>query len=218
MLGLMYRAFKQPINSLFFLALADFIVDTTILISFQLILNVVWTQPEGWNTQLSWLIALMGICMVFKYLAYARLLSDSFTLALQVRGGLSMIVMDKVLSLSSVMANRENVGKMCNIMVLDFNPILENTYAFFYSFSCILKLTVVQAIICYRFGWLGFAAVFPLILVLLYQSWISGIYGDLNEEVNEEKDKRISLYSQMLEGIKLIKLYGWEFAFKEKIQ
>ena len=156
--------------------------------------------------------------MVFKYLAYARLLSDSFTLALQARGGLSMIVIDKVLSLSSVMANRENVGKMCNIMVLDFNPILENTYAFFYSFSCILKLTVVQAIICYRFGWLGFAAVIPLILVLLYQSWISDIYGDLNEEVNEEKDKRISLYSQMLEGIKLIKLYGWEFAFKEKIQ
>ena len=218
MLRLMYKAFKQPIDSLFLLVTADFFLDTAILVAFQLIINALWTQPEGWNGRLAWLIALMGVCMVLKYLGYARLCPDTCALTLQVRGGLSMIVMEKVLSLSWVMANRESVGKMCNMMVLDFNPLLEDTYAFFYSFSCLLKLTVVQIIICYRLGWIGFAAVIPTVLVLFYQSWISGIYGDVNEEVNEEKDKRISLYSQMLEGIKVIKLYGWESAFQQKVR
>ena len=191
MLGLIYKAFKGPIHSLFYLVLADFFLDATILISFQLIVNVVWTQSEGWNRSLSWLIALMGLAMVLKYLGYIRLCPDACTLALQIRGGLGLIVMEKILSLSSVMANRENVGKMCNMMILDFNPLIDDAYAFFYSFSCMLKLTIIQAIICYRLGWIGFVAVLPIILVLFYQNWISHIYGDLNEEVNEEKDKRI---------------------------
>jgi hypothetical protein len=106
MLGLIYTAFSEPIHSLFYLVLADFFLDATILISFQFIVNVVWAQPEGWNRSLSWLIALMGVATVLKYLGYIRLYPDTCTLALQIRGGLGMIVMEKILSLSWVMANR----------------------------------------------------------------------------------------------------------------
>ncbi len=36
--------------------------------------------------------------------------------------------------------------------------------------------------------------------------------------INVSKDGRIKLCSEIIEGIKFIKLYGWEMAFKKKIQ
>ena len=36
--------------------------------------------------------------------------------------------------------------------------------------------------------------------------------------MNETKDKRIKLYSEIVDGIKFIKIYGWEIAFKKIIQ
>ena len=36
-------------------------------------------------------------------------------------------------------------------------------------------------------------------------------------DINIYKDKRVELTTQLIEGIKFVKLYGWELAFKKII-
>ena len=129
-----------------------------------------------------------------------------------------MIVMEKILSMTGVMASRQNVGKICNILVTDFTMLIKIPFTFFESFALLFKLIVILGILYYRLGWVGLFLFIPTVLVFLYQVGVSRIFGTFMRDVNKEKDKRIELYNQMLEGIKVIKLYGWEYFFKDKIQ
>jgi ABC-type multidrug transport system fused ATPase/permease subunit len=73
-------------------------------------------------------------------------------------------------------------------------------------------------IICNRVGWGGiFTLVVPLV-VFPISLFISRRIKDYILRINVSKDGRIKLCSEIIEGIKFIKLYGWEMAFKRKIQ
>ena len=47
---------------------------------------------------------------------------------------------------------------------------------------------------------------------------ISKKNGETIQEINKFKDSRVKTTSETIEGIKYIKLYGWELAFKKIIQ
>ena len=49
-------------------------------------------------------------------------------------------------------------------------------------------------------------------------SCISKKNGEIFHQINISKDKRIQTTSETIEGIKFIKLYGWEIAFRRIIQ
>jgi ABC-type multidrug transport system fused ATPase/permease subunit len=73
-------------------------------------------------------------------------------------------------------------------------------------------------IICLRVGWGGiFTFIVPLV-VFPITYFISTKIKDFILRINVNKDSRIKLCSEIIEGIKFIKLYGWETAFKKKIQ
>lgn len=46
---------------------------------------------------------------------------------------------------------------------------------------------------------------------------LDGLFFKLQVTQMKEKDNRIKLMNEVLNGIKVIKLYAWELAFKEKV-
>lgn len=56
------------------------------------------------------------------------------------------------------------------------------------------------------------------LLFLPLQGWVGKINGSFLVEINVNKDKRVKLASELVEGIKHIKIYGWETIFKNMIQ
>lgn len=57
-----------------------------------------------------------------------------------------------------------------------------------------------------------------VLLVLPISNFISKYNGKLLQEINIYKDRRIKTTTEVMEGIKYIKLYGWEIAFRRIIQ
>lgn len=55
-------------------------------------------------------------------------------------------------------------------------------------------------------------------LSLPISNFISKQNGENIEQVNVYKDERIHKISEVIEGIRFIKLYGWEIAFKRIIE
>ena len=65
-MGIIYRAFKKEIHFIFFLLAIEFFFDTLNLLSFQLLINVIWEKPEGWSQQLPWIVVVMGVAITLK--------------------------------------------------------------------------------------------------------------------------------------------------------
>ena len=57
-----------------------------------------------------------------------------------------------------------------------------------------------------------------LVLFLPLQILVGKLNSTIVQKVNVYKDKRINTCTEIIEGIKFIKLYGWEIAFKNTIQ
>ena len=74
------------------------------------------------------------------------------------------------------------------------------------------------AILMGRFGWPGMIILSVLVLFLPLQILVGKLNSTIVQKVNVYKDKRINTCTEIIEGIKFIKLYGWEIAFKNTIQ
>ena len=67
----------------------------------------------------------------------------------------------------------------------------------------------------------GWPAIFTFIVPLIIFPIVLAISRKIKQYIvliAISKDKRIKLCSELIEGIRFIKLYGWEMAFKKKIQ
>ena len=67
---------------------------------------------------------------------------------------------------------------------------------------------------------IGWSIVFGMLILVIYvfvSNRISKRNGDIVSEINKSKDKRVQITTEVIEGIKYVKLYGWELAFKKII-
>ena len=79
-------------------------------------------------------------------------------------------------------------------------------------------LAGVLAILINRFGWPGILILVFILILMPIQACIGKINGVFIQKVNLNKDLRVKTCTEIIEGIKFIKLYGWEIAFKHIIQ
>ena len=93
-----------------------------------------------------------------------------------------------------------------------------NLPIFFISCSIPFALIGIIIILYFRFGWPGFIIFAIIIAFLPIQILVGKLNGTLLESVNVDKDLRIKVCAEVIEGIKFIKIYGWEIAFKHIIQ
>ena len=69
-----------------------------------------------------------------------------------------------------------------------------------------LGLTIILII---RVGWSAVIAIVFYCLTIPCLRWLSKKNAEIIKEINRFKDKRVQLTSEIIDGIKYIKLYGW---------
>ena len=72
-----------------------------------------------------------------------------------------------------------------------------------------LALGGIIAILITRFGWPGILIAAVIIFFLPLQILVGKMNGNIMQKVNVYKDRRVKVCSEVIEGIKFIKLYGW---------
>ncbi|KAB8032208.1 ATP-binding cassette domain-containing protein [Fluviispira multicolorata] len=79
--------------------------------------------------------------------------------------------------------------------------------------SCALVLILMISILG-NVAWIGFAVICIQIPLSLFFSWIGNI---LHEEMMKRGDKRLQLITEWIQGMRLIRYFGWGKYFKEEI-
>ncbi|XP_049647656.1 ATP-binding cassette sub-family C member 6 isoform X3 [Accipiter gentilis] len=138
-------------------------------------------------------------------------------LGLRLKTALTGLVYRKILVMSSASRKAATVGEIVNLVSVDVQKLMDLIIYFNGTW-----LAPIRIIICFVFLWqllgpsaLTSIAVFLFLLPLNFM--ITKKRSQFQETQMKHKDERAKLTNAILSDIKVIKLYGWEKTFTEKV-
>jgi ABC-type multidrug transport system fused ATPase/permease subunit len=137
-------------------------------------------------------------------------------IGLQVKGAIIAAVFHKA-TLTNLSATKEDVGSVNNLISVDVSAVQE-----FCCYSHLAWTSFLETAICISFlvGILGSAALVGVAVLLVTCPLVYVIGSFLmkyQDEMLSHKDKRMAVVSEVLNGIRIIKMFAWEHNFLEKI-
>ena len=128
------------------------------------------------------------------------------------------MVMKKILSLSQNTVNKEEIGKMVNILSNDFNNIDQKI-----MFVWVIFLVPVGygGALFLLIKWVGIEGLIALGIPLLFIPIIglaNRFISKMLVKVNVHKDKRVRIISDLVNLLKNIKMYAWEKVFQKMVK
>ncbi|KAG0270862.1 hypothetical protein BGZ95_001422 [Linnemannia exigua] len=209
LLGRMLGAFLYFMPPAIFGKLLGFFVDYH---------NAIREGTEPPSIQYGLLIAL-GILVsnVVSTLMIAGSSQGLFELGFQARAATVAMIYRKSLKLSPQARQKSTVGEITNHMAVDAEKW--NMAANMMPLLLVIPTElVVGCILLYRIlGWSLFAGFAVFFIITPIQGKFSGFISVYEEDKMERMDARVRMMSEVLSNIKIIKLYGWEDAFRKKI-
>ncbi|CAD8078629.1 unnamed protein product [Paramecium primaurelia] len=163
--------------------------------------------------------------MILALLSLIALISKHYQLYIinnfstKMRMILTNFVFDRILKLKAYQINELNMGKIMNLVSGDINAI-EFQLNFVYSLAIIPGSIIFASVILWlRFdGPIGLIAILICIIIYPLQVFIQKQVQRVLTRAKQKQDNRITSQNQLIEGIRLIKMYVWEKAFSDKIQ
>ena len=116
------------------------------------------------------------------------------------------------------MIKTAETGKIINLITNDVNTIDIRLAFLMAGMSFPVYFVGITALLIIRVGWAALIGMVPVLLVLPVLNKISKFNSETIKEINEYKDKRVHTTTEIIEGIKPIKLYGWELAFRKIVK
>ena len=131
------------------------------------------------------------------------------------RGKLSLVGMlyQKIVKLNLYSLNKLSVGKVVNIVANDVNIFDQGFFFVFYLISAIPILAVTTLILWSIFGVSCLSGLGCIILTYPAQKILSYLAIKSLRKKNTATDERIKLTNEAIDGIRLLKMYGWEITF-----
>ena len=139
-------------------------------------------------------------------------------LKIKIKSALLGLLFKKMTKITQYRAKSQELGKIINMLSNDFNIMDIKGQMFLGSFSSPILFVGVIIILITRLGWIGVICPLVIAVFIPIQVFIGKMNGSILQDINVYKDERVKLCTEMIEGIKFIKLYGWEIAFKAIIQ
>jgi len=135
---------------------------------------------------------------------------------MRVRAGLVTVIYKKALVLSNDERSRAT-GDIVNLMSVDASRLQDLCTYGLISLSGPFQITLAFISLYNLLGWSAFVGVAVMILAIPLNTFIARVLKKMQEEQMKNRDKRTLLMTELLNNIKSIKLYAWEFSFMRKI-
>ena len=205
-MNIIIRVFKKDL----IIALLCGIIDSTLKISISVLILYLFTAVSQSRTVEAFIEATV-ICLIcyLAQLSKQQCFLYSYILASRIKSGLAMLLYGKISYLSSYMIKSTEIGKITNLLASDLGIIEMRLATFISSFTFPVTAIGSTILLITRLGWPGVLGIVLVILSIPLSNFISKRNGKLIQEINVFKDKRIQITTEVIEGIKFIKLYGW---------
>ncbi|XP_050416421.2 multidrug resistance-associated protein 1-like [Patella vulgata] len=141
----------------------------------------------------------------------------SMTLGMRIKSALIAAIYKKALTISSEAKKQTTVGEIVNLMSVDCQRVQDVTGYLYMLWSSPLIISVALYMLYQSLGASIFAGLGVMILLMPLNAFIATKLRKYQMAQMKLKDQRIKLMNEVLNGIKVLKLYAWELSFQEKI-
>ncbi|KAF9142619.1 hypothetical protein BGX30_002598, partial [Mortierella sp. GBA39] len=209
MLGRMLGAFLYFMPPAIFGKLLGFFVDYH---------NAIREGTEPPSIQYGLLIALgILVANVTATILIAGSSQGLFEMGYQLRAATIAMIYRKSLKLSPQARQKSTVGEITNHMAVDAEKWSMAANVLMFLFVIPTEL-IVGSFLLYRIlGWSLFAGFAMFFIITPIQGKFAGFMSVYEEDKMKQMDARVRMMSEVLSNIKIVKLYGWEDAFRKKI-
>uniref|UniRef100_A0A8C3KYW3 ABC-type glutathione-S-conjugate transporter n=1 Tax=Chrysolophus pictus TaxID=9089 RepID=A0A8C3KYW3_CHRPC len=191
-------------------------LTSVVLLSCSLFLEFIEDQEApSWHGYFYAFILVLLACL--QTLFEKRYMYMCLVLGLRLKTAVTGLVYRKILIMSNASRKAVTVGEIVNLVSVDVQKLMDLIIYFNGTW-----LAPIRIIICFVFLWqllgpsaLASIAVFLFLLPLNFM--ITKKRSHFQVHFMKHKDERAKLTNAILSDIKVIKLYGWEKAFMEKV-
>ncbi|EYC24578.1 hypothetical protein Y032_0013g1981 [Ancylostoma ceylanicum] len=161
--------------------------------------------------------SLIFIVAVFQSMILHQYFHLMFRLGMNIRSVLTSAVYSKAMNLSNNARKNRTTGEIVNLMSVDIQRLQDMT-----TFVMLFWSAPLQVLLSIVFLWriLGVAVIAGLMILVAmvpFNSYISVKMRDCQVTQMKHKDERMKLMSEILNGIKVLKLYAWEKSMQSTV-
>uniref|UniRef100_A0A665WUG6 ATP-binding cassette, sub-family C (CFTR/MRP), member 3 n=1 Tax=Echeneis naucrates TaxID=173247 RepID=A0A665WUG6_ECHNA len=160
--------------------------------------------PDWWGYSLSFLMfftAFLQTLILHRHFQYC------FVTGMNVRTAIIGALYRKALVITNAAKRSSTVGEIVNLMSVDAQRFMDLTTFLNMLWSAPLQIMLALYFLWQNLGPSVLAGVAVMIMLIPFNA----------VEQMQYKDARIKLMNEILNGIKVLKLYAWENSFKEKV-
>uniref|UniRef100_A0A3Q3DWN2 Multidrug resistance-associated protein 1 n=1 Tax=Hippocampus comes TaxID=109280 RepID=A0A3Q3DWN2_HIPCM len=161
--------------------------------------------------------ALLFICTCVQSLILQRYFHICFITGMRLRTAIVGAVYRKALVISSAARRTSTVGEIVNLMSVDAQRFMDLIAYINMIWSAPLQVVLALYFLWQNLGPSVLAGVAVMVLMVPVNAFIAMKTKTYQVAQMKSKDSRIKLMNEMLNGIKVLKLYAWELAFKSKV-
>lgn len=132
--------------------------------------------------------------------------------------GMNRRVVRHALRLRRSSRNAMQTGDMVNHMSSDTDALAEAAFMLPEFFNSMVVISAVLAALFFYLGWAALAAVGALLIMAPLTAVVARRYRRLDSQIMELRDERVTLMSQILHGIRVIKFHAWERSVRHEVQ
>ncbi|CAB3223722.1 unnamed protein product [Arctia plantaginis] len=181
----------------------------------RLLINFVRTDQALWK---GYLFAVgLFVCAMVQTMLLAHYFTRMYLVGMRIRTALTSSIYRKSLRMSNSARKESTVGEIVNLMSVDAQRFIELTAYLNMIWSAPLQISLA---LYFLWGILGpsvLAGLAVMIILIPINGLIANRVKTLQIKQMKYKDERVKLMNEVLNGIKVLKMYAWEPSFEEQI-
>uniref|UniRef100_A0A0P5D2T7 ABC-type glutathione-S-conjugate transporter n=2 Tax=Daphnia magna TaxID=35525 RepID=A0A0P5D2T7_9CRUS len=173
-------------------------------------------------TQESWKGYLYAIILTLTAMLQTMILGQyfqrMFVVGMQIRTSIVSSIYRKAIKISNSSRKESTVGEIVNLMSVDAQRLMDLTTYLNMLWSAPLQIALAIYFLYQILGPSVFAGLGVMILLIPVNGVLANATKKLQIQQMKYKDKRVKMMSEILSGIKVLKLYAWEPSFQAQVE
>lgn len=164
-------------------------------------------------------IGLLCVSSLTQTLIMQHYYHTMFLMGNRIKNSVMQLIFNKSLRLSTSARKSTTVGEMTNVLTTNTHSF---DFCMFHFVSCVSVPIQLAMSIYMLWIYIGGAATIAGLASMLLFLPLNGIFGRFSKKMRREgyklTDARIKVLNELLNGIRVVKFYGWEKSFQEIIK
>ncbi|PRP75003.1 hypothetical protein PROFUN_07396 [Planoprotostelium fungivorum] len=178
-------------------------------------------SPGGNEKSPTWhglmLVLIITITQIIWSIIINQFFHYAYCVGIQARTGVTNLVYKKAFKLSNKSLGESSVGEMVNIQAVDAYKLQELMPVVHSLWSSPLQIVLALILLYRALGVAAFAGLMIMIIIVPLNHKITQVMVWYQRQIMTLRDKRVQSTNEILNGIRIIKLFAWEFSFQARI-